>query len=342
MKEAGGYTIKALAEWLDVRYDGDGDYFITDLACLSNATKDSLSFCVGKQYEKKLSDTRAGCVLLTEVNNTLFSGNKLITSDPYLCYAKISYLFRKKNHTSSSIHPSAIIADSVSLGNNISIGPNTVIESGVKIDSDCFIGANSFIGEDSHIGFNTTIYPNVNIYHDVHIGIDCILHSGSVVGADGFGFAPSKEGWQKIYQLGGVRIGNKVEVGANSAIDRGALDHTILEDGVKIDNQVQIAHNVNIGEHTAIAASTAIAGSTIIGKRCTIAGAVGIVGHITIADGVHVTAMSMITKSITQSGSYSSGVPMNDTRAWKKNAARFNHLDDMARQLSSLKKTMKK
>lgn len=172
----------------------------------------------------------------------------------------------------------------------------------------------------------------------VNIGHSCIFHSASVIGADGFGFAPSANGWQKIHQLGSVEIGDNVEIGAGTTIDRGAIDNTIIASGVKIDNQVQIAHNVEIGENTAIASSAAIAGSTVIGKRCTIAGAVGIVGHLQIADDVHITAMTMVTKSILHSGSYSSGVPMNETRIWRKNAARFNQLDAMARQLKHIKK----
>lgn len=336
------YTVKALADYIGADYDGDGDYSINGLASLPEATRSKLSFYVNSRYKDKLQASNAGCVLIREEHKMLFSGNKLVVSDPYLSYAKLSYLFREQALSAPSIHPSATIADDAVLGDDVSIGPNVVIEAGAKIGANCSIGANSVIGKRACIGAHSILYSNVNIYNDVHIGENCILHSASVIGSDGFGFAPSSDGWTKIYQLASVYIGDDVEIGAGTTIDRGALENTVIESGVKIDNQVQIAHNVRIGEHSAIAAATAIAGSAIIGKRCTIAGGVGVVGHITITDDVHITAMSMITKSISQPGSYSSGVPMNNTRAWKKNAARFNQLDDIARELSSLKKTMKK
>ncbi|MGH1441088.1 MAG: UDP-3-O-(3-hydroxymyristoyl)glucosamine N-acyltransferase [Cellvibrionaceae bacterium] len=342
MENTVAYTVKALADYVGADYDGDGDYSIDGLATLPEATPSKLSFYVSCRYKDKLQASDAGCVLIREEHKMLFSGNKLVVSDPYLSYAKLSYLFREQTLTGPSIHPSATIADDASLGDDVSIGPNVVIEAGAKIGANCSIGANSVIGKKVCIGAHSILYSNVNIYNGVHIGENCILHSASVIGSDGFGFAPSSEGWAKIYQLASVHIGDDVEIGAGTTIDRGALENTVIESGVKIDNQVQIAHNVRIGEHSAIAAAAAIAGSAIIGKRCTIAGGVGVVGHITIADDVHITAMSMITKSISQAGSYSSGVPMNNTRAWKKNAVRFNQLDDIARELSSLKKTMKK
>jgi len=342
MSNSNCYSIKQLAEFIGASFEGDGDYLIYALASLPSAKENDLAFYTGSAYKKKLKGTSAGCILLQENQKEEFEGNKLLCSDPYLSYAKLTYLFRKKIKGPASIHPSAVIANDVFLGENVTIGPHVVVEQGASIGNGCSIGANSFIGEDSHIGSNSTLYTGVNIYNNVHIGESCTLHSGSVVGADGFGFAPSRDGWCKIYQLGGVRIGNQVEIGAGTSIDRGALDNTIINNGVKIDNQVQIAHNVEIGEHTAIAAATAIAGSTVIGKRCTIAGCVGIVGHITITDDVHITGMATITKSISQPGSYSSGVPMSETKAWRKNAARFNQLDDLARQLLLIKKEIKK
>jgi UDP-3-O-[3-hydroxymyristoyl] glucosamine N-acyltransferase len=203
------------------------------------------------------------------------------------------------------------------------------------------VGAGCYIGDDVEIGEATELKPNVTIYQAVQIGQGCLIHSGSVIGADGFGFAPTAQGWLKIHQLGSVIIGNKVEIGANSCIDRGALDNTIIEDGVIIDNLVQIAHNVKIGRNTAIAGHTAIAGSTTIGSQCTIAGAVGIVGHLQIADKVHITAMSLVTSSITEPGSYSSGTAMSNTKDWRKNAARFRQLDELANRLQKLEREQK-
>lgn len=334
------YRLKQLAEYIGADIDGDDECIIEGIATLEAASKQHIVFYNNHRYKKHLSNTRAGCVLLHSSSSDDYSGNKLIIDDPYLAYAQLTKLFAP-NHKSggvSSIHPSATIGDDVEIGEGVTIGPNVVIDDGSVIGSNVFIYPGCYIGKNTRIGNGTLIYSNVSLYHDVIVGESCIFHSASIIGADGFGFAPSPSGWQKIYQLGGVNIGNNVEVGASTTIDRGALGDTIIDDGVKIDNQVHIGHNVQIGENTAIAGSTGIAGSTVIGKRCTIAGAVGIVGHISIADDVHVTAMTMVSKSISTAGSYSSGIPMNETRQWRKNAARFNQLDALARQLKSIKK----
>ena len=200
------------------------------------------------------------------------------------------------------------------------------------------IGAGCAIGNDTVIGSATRLYANVTLYHGVTIGSETILHSGCVIGADGFGFAPTSDGWVKIHQLGGVIIGDRVEIGACSTVDRGALDDTVIADGVIIDNQVQIAHNVRVGENTAIAGCTGIAGSTVIGRNCTIAGAVCIAGHLTIADGVHISAVTFINKSISEAGSYSSGTLAAPTSVWKRNAIRFGQLDRMASRLTAVEK----
>ncbi|HEY7776516.1 MAG TPA: UDP-3-O-(3-hydroxymyristoyl)glucosamine N-acyltransferase, partial [Kineobactrum sp.] len=192
------------------------------------------------------------------------------------------------------------------------------------------------------IGAGSRLYPGAVLYHGVQLGEQCTIHSQAVLGADGFGFAPDGAGWQKIHQLGGVRLGNRVEVGACTTIDRGALEDTVVEDGAIIDNLVQIAHNCHIGKNTAIAGCTGLAGSTIIGANCTLAGGVGVVGHVEICDGVHVTGMTMVTKSITEPGSYSSGTPMSATRDWKRSAVRFTQLDSIQRRLTDLEKRQQK
>lgn len=332
-----GYSLKYLADYIDAKVDGDVDYIVNGLASLVSANDQSLALYMGRRYEKQLALTQAACILLNAEDAQKYSGNKLIVDNPYLSYAKLSQLFVDKNLRSTGVHASAVIADDVAIGNNVSVGANAVIEENCQIHDNTSIGAGAYLGRGVIIGKNTTIHPNVTIYHQVSIGDNCIFHSGCVIGADGFGFAPSANGWQKIYQLGSVHIGNDVEVGANTTIDRGALDDTIIEDNVKIDNQVQIGHNVRLGEGTAIAAKAAIAGSTTIGKRCTIAGLVGITGHLSITDDVHITAMTMVSKSITHGGSYSSGTKMTTTKEWKKNAVRFNQLDKLARQLKSIK-----
>ncbi len=332
------YRLQELADYIGAELEGDADVIISGLATLQTATNQELAFYTNSHYKKYLSTTTAACVLLNKLDKDKFQGHKLITEDPYLAYAQLTQLFAPKPARLGSIHETAIVGDNVTLGEGVTVGPHVVIESGCNIGDGSHIYPGCYIGVGTQVGSNTTVYPNATIYHSVALGDDCIIHSSSVIGSDGFGFAPSKEGWQKIHQLGGVRIGHRVEIGAGTTIDRGALEDTVIDDGVKIDNQVQIAHNVHIGEGTAIAAAVAIAGSTIIGKRCTIAGAVGIVGHLSIVDDVHITAMTMITKSITAAGSYSSGVPMNTTREWRKNAVRFNQLDAIAKQLKSIKK----
>jgi UDP-3-O-[3-hydroxymyristoyl] glucosamine N-acyltransferase len=321
-----------LANYLDCEYEGDPEFVIVKLASLKNAKKNHVTFYTDDRFKNSLDQTEAGCVLLHKSNRDKFTGNKLLSLNPYLDYARLSKLF-SQNNTSPAIHPSASIAENVILGENINIGANVVIKSGCSIGSNTQIEANTVIDIDVKVGEGTIIYSNTSIYHGASIGDYCTIHSGVVIGADGFGFARSSAGWEKIYQLGSVEIGNNVELGAGTTIDRGALDNTKIGNGVKIDNQVQVAHNVIIGDNTAIAAHTAIAGSAVIGERCTIAGCVGIVGHIEIADDVHITGMTMVSKSIKTSGSYSSGIPMSETKKWRKNAARFNQLDEIARKI---------
>ena len=336
------YDLQQLADYIGAELKGDHTYSIVGLATLQTASSEQLTFYTNRRYKQYLSTTAAGCVLLSPADADKFQGNRLLIDDPYLAYAKLSALFAptftSKLAESATIHPTAVIAEDVILGEGVTVGPHVVIESGSEVGSSSYLGAGCYIGANASIGENVLLHANVTIYHGVTMGRECILHSGCVIGSDGFGFAPSANGWQKIHQLGGVVLGNHVEIGAATTVDRGALDDTIIGDGVIIDNQVQIAHNVHIGDRTAIAAAVAIAGSTVIGKGCTIAGAAGIVGHLSIVDNVHITAMTMVTKSITVAGSYSSGVPMNATREWRKNAARFNQLDTLARQLKSIKK----
>ena len=336
MNSQPSYTLKALADLLDLELVGDANKRITGLATLPSADAGQLSFCTNKRYRKFLGTTKAGCVLLHSADKKLFAGNSLYADDPYLVYARLTGLFAgDAGRKTSTVHPGATIAADAQLGDNVFIGANVVIESGCVIGPGTQIHPGCYIGENVTIGADTVVYANVSIYHQVSIGDQCILHSGCVVGADGFGFAPSDEGWQKIHQLGGVEIGDQVEIGANTCIDRGALDDTVIGSGVKIDNLVQVAHNVRIGDNTAIAAFVGISGSTLIGRNCTIAGAVGIVGHLNITDNVHLTGMSMVTKSITRPGSYSSGTGLSETRQWRKNAVRFNQLDSIVRKLQS-------
>lgn len=333
------YLLAELAQLLDADLRGDAEQEISSLATLQSAGAADLSFIANAAYKKYLASTRAGAVLINADLADEFAGNKLVVKNPYVAYARLSAIFEVLRPFYSGVHPTAVVGADCTLGENISVGANAVIGDGVTLANGVIVGAGCYIGNDSIIGPNTRLAANVSIYHGVVIGSDCVLHSGCVIGADGFGFAPDAGGWIKIHQLGGVCIGNKVEIGACTCIDRGALDDTHIDDGVIIDNQVQIAHNVRIGKNTAIAAHTAIAGSTTIGAGCTIAGAVAIAGHLTLADKVHITGRSLVSASISESGSYSSGTPLAPTKDWRKNAARFRQLDSLATRLIKLERT---
>lgn len=332
------FTLADIAQRIGAELVGDPQHKISALATLQSATSADISFIANPAYKKYLTATMAGAVIVHPDLANDVTGNKLIVANPYLCYAHLTKLFDQLFVSSLGIHASAVIGNSCTLGSNISIDANAVIAEGVTLGDNVSVGAGSYVGKNSCIGAGTKLYPNVTIYHGIYIGCDCIFHSGCVIGADGFGYAPTDIGWVKIHQLGGVIIGNRVEVGANTTIDRGALDNTFLDDGVIVDNLVQIGHNVRLGKNTAIAAHTAIAGSTNIGADCTIAGAVAIAGHITLADNVHISGMSMVSSSIAKSGSYSSGVPLAPTKEWRKNAARFRQLNALAERLIKLER----
>lgn len=334
-------TLREIAQLVNAELRGDEKHPITGLASLQTAEKCHLSFIANPVYKKYLSSTSAGAVLINSQLVNEFAGNALIVAKPYEAYARLTEVFAIKPPGVVGIHPQAIISETAKIGNNVSIGPAAVISDHVVLGDNVVIGAGCYLGKDTELGANSELMPNVTLYHGIKIGQHCLIHSGCVIGADGFGFAPTASGWLKIHQLGGVIIGDRVEIGANTCIDRGALDDTVIEDGVIIDNLVQIAHNVKIGRNTAIAGHTAIAGSTVIGSQCTIAGAVGIVGHLEIADKVHITAMSLVTSSISQSGSYSSGTAMSNTKEWRKNAARFRQLDELAGRIQKLERDKK-
>jgi UDP-3-O-[3-hydroxymyristoyl] glucosamine N-acyltransferase len=330
------FTLAELAQRVNAELVGDPKHVVSALATLQSASPTDLSFIANPTYKKHLATTKAGAVICAPDLAELISGNKLIVANPYLCYAQLTALFDLSLTHEAGIHSSAVIGKNCVLGKDVCIQANAVIGDYVTLGDSVNIGAGAVIGSNTIIGARTRLYPNATIYHGVSIGSDCIFHSGCVIGADGFGFSPSPKGWVKIHQLGGVVIGNKVEIGANTTIDRGALDDTFIDDGVIIDNLVQIGHNVRLGKNTAIAAHTAIAGSTSIGDNCTIAGAVAIAGHVTLADKVHITGMSMVSSSITEAGSYSSGVPLGPTKEWRKNAARFRQLDSLATRIIKL------
>jgi len=331
-------TLGELAQRFDLQLAGDARHPVAGLATLAEAGPDKVSFLANKKYAEQLATTRAAAVIIHPELAEQCPVATLATPDPYLAFARLTALFDRSPAGSGGIHPEATVSAEARVAESASIAANAVIESGAEIGEGAFIGANCYVGEHSRVGANSRINPGVVIYHDVHLGEGCIVHGQAVLGGDGFGFAPAETGWVKIHQLGGVRIGNRVEIGACTTIDRGALEHTVLEDGVIIDNQVHVAHNCRIGKNTAIAGCTGMAGSTIIGANCTIAGGVGLVGHIEICDGAHITGMTMVTRSIKEPGVYSSGVPMAANRDWRKNAVRFSQLESIHKRLVALEK----
>ncbi|KFE43038.1 UDP-3-O-(3-hydroxymyristoyl)glucosamine N-acyltransferase [Pseudomonas congelans] len=335
-------TIKLgqLAEFLGATLRGDKDIEITGLATLQEAGPGQVSFLANPKYRKLLVDTQAAAVLLKPADADGYTGNALVVPDTYLAYARISHFFDPKPKSSAGVHPTAVIAADALIDPAASIGAFAVIESGVRIASGVTIGAHCFIGARCEIGEDGWLAPRVTLYHDVRIGKRVVIQSGAVLGGEGFGFAKDKGIYHKVAQIGGVTLGDDVEVGVNTAIDRGALADTRIGNGVKLDNQIQIAHNVQVGDHTAMAACVGISGSTKIGKHCMLAGGVGLVGHIDICDGVYITGMTMVTHSITEPGSYSSGTAMQPADEWRKSAARLRKIDDMARRLQKLEKVV--
>ncbi len=327
-----------LAEFLGATLRGSADKEITGLSTLQEAGPGQVSFLANPHYRKFLATTHAAAVLIKPADAEGYAGDALLIADPYLAYARISHLFDPKPKSAAGIHPTAVVAEDAIVDATASVGAYAVIESGARIAAGVTIGAHCFIGARSMIGEGGWLAPRVTLYHDVRVGQRVVIQSGAVLGGEGFGFANEKGVWQKIAQIGGVTIGDDVEIGVNTAIDRGAMDDTRIGNGVKLDNQIQIAHNVQVGDHTAMAACVGISGSAKIGKHCMLAGGVGLVGHIEICDGVFITGMTMVTRSITEPGSYSSGTAMQPAAEWRKSAARIRQLDDMARRLQQLEK----
>ena len=332
------YTLQEIADHLGAELRGDPTCQIHSINTLEEAGENELSFLASKAYEHYLSTTKASAVLVEPRFAEALHCNALVIDNPYVAYARISAWFDGSEQSLNGVHPTAVVAASAVLADDVSIGPHASIGARVRIASGVSIGSGVSVGHDSTIGSGSRLFSNVSIYHGVSIGCNTVIHSGTVIGADGFGFANDGGKWMKIHQLGGVEIGDRVEIGACTTIDRGALGNTVIEDGVIIDNHVQIAHNVRLGENTAMAAFSGIAGSATIGKNCVFAGQAGAVGHITVGDGVVAMARCTISKSTHKAGSYSSGLLMYETPVWRRNAVRFGQLDDMARRLRKLEK----
>jgi len=336
-----GFTLAELikklqADAIEVELLGDSAYRVDSLATLQAAGPHQLSFLANTKYRRFLSVAKAGCVLLSPSEQGFFSGNRLICVNPYLAYAKASHYFSLGVTKPVSIAASATIAPCAVVAPSAAVGANVVIGDRVVIGERVVIFPNVVIGNDVSIGADTVIYPNVTLYHQVQVGCRVVIHSNTVIGADGFGFAKGAAGWVKIAQLGRVIIGDRVEIGACTTIDRGAIEDTVIEEGVIIDNQVQIAHNVRIGKHSAIAGCVGISGSTKIGEHCTVAGAAGFAGHIEIGDRVHIGMQAQVTKSIQSAGAYASGTGLMDAEEWRKMVARLRRFEQLEKRLKKL------
>ena len=334
------YTLGELAKHVSGEVKGDASCEIESVGTLHRADNTQISFLTNTSYRKQLASSQAGAVIMSASDAEHCTINALISNNPYAAYAKIAALLSPDEKYPSGINSAAYVENDVTISSTASIAAGVVIESGVVISDFVRIGPGCVLQRNVKIGAHSVLTANVTVAAGCKIGERNLIHPGVVIGADGFGQAMDNGSWIKVPQLGGVVIGDDVEIGANTTIDRGAIEDTIIEDNVKLDNQIQVAHNVIIGAHTAIAGCTAIAGSTKIGKHCRIAGMVGIVGHLEIADNVTVTAKSLVSGSIKKAGVYSAGTPLEPSQQWRKNTIRFKQLDDMAKRLNKLEKKL--
>ena len=330
------YTLSEISRQLGGEVIGDGQVSVTQVATLAHAQSDHLSFLTNSKYRPLLASTAAGAVVLGSQDRDATDRPRIVATNPYAYVARVLALLNPVRREVPGVHPSAIVHPSAKVDATAAIGPHAIIGEKALIGARCQIGAGCTIGENARLGEDCTLYPQVAIYHGCRLGNRVIVHSGAVIGADGFGFAPDAGSWVKIPQIGGVVVGDDVEIGANTTIDRGALDDTVIEEGVKLDNQIQIAHNVRIGAHTVMAACVGVAGSTVIGKHCMVGGAAGIIGHLNIADRTTISVGTFVTKSITEPGTYTAVLSAEPHRDWLKVNARMRRLDEMSERIRAL------
>ena len=337
-----GVALSEIVDSLGGELVGDGALRIETVGPLLTATASTIAFLSNPQYVKQLAASLAGCVIVGPAFRDVAAerGAAIVAADPYLYFAKLTqwWAARTRPSVERRIHPTAVVDEGAVIGDDVGIGPFTVVEAGATIAAGVSIGAHGFVGRDCHVGAGTVLGPRTTLLFGTTIGARCIVHPGAVLGADGFGFAPTAAGFEKIEQLGRVVVGDDVEIGANSCIDRGALGDTEIGNGVKIDNLVQIGHNVKIGEHTAIAGCVGIAGSTTIGAHCMLGGGAGVSGHVTIADHVVVGGATQISRSIFKAGFYSGSFPFDDNASWEKNAAVLRNLHALRNRVRELEK----
>ncbi|MET3106673.1 UDP-3-O-[3-hydroxymyristoyl] glucosamine N-acyltransferase [Oxalobacteraceae bacterium GrIS 2.11] len=344
-----GTRLSDLVERLGGQLIGNADLEVTGIAPLEHANANSITFLSNPKLRKKACETQAAAIIIKNsdvefIKQSSFQGTLIVVDNPYAFFAKSAQWFAEQNRKrpSAGVHLSAVVDPSAQIAASAVIGPFVCIEADVVVEENVQIDAGSFIGYASKIGADSHIHANVTVHHDCRIGKRAIFYSGAVIGSDGFGFANESGRWIKIPQTGGVLIGDDVEVGANTCIDRGALTDTIIEEGVKLDNQIQIGHNCHIGAHTAMAGCVGVAGSAVIGRYCTFGGAAMILGHLTIADNVHVSSGSLVSRSIAEPGQYTGFYPLAKNADWEKSAAIVRNLDGMRDKLRALEKTVQR
>lgn len=330
-----------LAAQLDLELHGDPDCELNSVGVLHDAKPGQLSFLANPKYRKYLAQTRASAVIIGPKDLSHCPVNALVSANPYLSYAHAAALLHPLHRPPAGISEGAWVDPTANVDPSASVAPGCVVEAGAVIAAKVIVGPNCVVGRNCRIGMGTRLVASVTLCADSQIGRGCVLHPGVVIGGDGFGLAPDGKGhWERVPQLGRVVIGNDVDIGANTTVDRGAIGDTVIHDGAKLDNLIQIAHNVEIGEGTAIAGCTGISGSSKIGRHCTLAGGVGLVGHIELADDVHVTGFSMVTRSISEPGVYAGGIPAISHAEWGRNFARIRQLDEMSRKIRELEKQL--
>ncbi len=317
---------------------GDPDVSIGRLATLQSAGPGDLSFLAQAKYRPQLRTTRAAAVVLARSERDATSLPRILCEDPYLYFARVAQLFTGADSAVAGAHPAAVIDPEASLAGSAAVGAGSYIGPRARLGERVVIGPGCYIGAGAEIGDDARLHALVSVYHECLIGKRAVIHSGAVIGADGFGMARDGERWVKIPQVGRVVIGDDVEIGANTTIDRGALDDTVIEEGVKLDNQIQIGHNVRVGAHTAMAGCVGVAGSARIGRHCTVGGGAVILGHLEIADGVNISAATLVTKSIPRAGTYTGAYPIAANREWARSAAHLRNLDKLAGKVRDLEK----
>lgn len=332
------WTVRGLAERLGLRYEGEGGRELVRVASLESAGPDCLAFLSRTAFLDRLVRTRAGAVIVAPEHAERVPGAAIFADNPYAAYARAAQLLHPLPPAPAGIDPSASVHDAARIGAEVHVGPRAVVEADAELGDGVVVGPGAYIGARVRLGAGTRVGAGGAVCHGCMAGLRCLFQPGAVIGSDGFGYAREGDAWIRIPQLGRVLIGDDVHIGANTTIDRGALDDTVIGDGVILDNQIQIAHNVHVGDHTAMAGCVGIAGSAMIGRRCTIGGAAVVLGHLEVTDDVHITAMSLVTSSIDTPGTYSSGVPLEPNAEWRRNAVRFRQLDTIARRVSALEK----